>query len=127
MDQFAVCIGIPKTSLWRLFKDGQLKQHSSALKPLLTEKNKIERLNFCLSFLRNDGFFKDMYSYVHKDKKWFYIKCINQNYYLLPDKKTPKQFCKSKQFITKVMFMATVARPRYDPNKKALFNGKISI
>jgi len=73
LDQFAFCVGNPNTSLWRLLKDGKLKQHSSALKPLLTEKNKMEQLHFCFSFLRNDGFFDDMYSYVHIDEKWFYF------------------------------------------------------
>ena len=34
---------------------------------------------------------------------------------------------KSKRFITKVMFMAAVARPRFDFNKKHLFDGKIGI
>ena len=94
---------------------------------MLTEKNEMERLNFCLSFIGNDGFFDDMYSYVHIDEKWFYITRINQKYYLLPDEEPPERSCKSKRFITKVMFMAAVARPRYNPNKKALFNGKIGI
>jgi hypothetical protein len=87
----------------------------------------MDRLEFCLSFIKDDGFFNDMNSYVHIDEKWFYITCINQKYYLLPDEEPPERFCKSKRFITKVMFMAAVARPRYDPNKKALFNGKIGI
>ena len=87
----------------------------------------MERLNFCLPFIRKDGFFYDMYSYEHIGKKWFYITRINQKCYLLPDKEPPERFYKSKRFITKVMFMAAVARPRYGYNKKALFDGKIGI
>ncbi|KAF0705573.1 hypothetical protein AaE_014460 [Aphanomyces astaci] len=34
---------------------------------------------------------------------------------------------KSKKFITKVMFLAAVARPRYDAHKKQMFDGKIGI
>ncbi|RHZ09391.1 hypothetical protein DYB26_014825, partial [Aphanomyces astaci] len=34
---------------------------------------------------------------------------------------------KSKKFITKVIFLAAVARPRYDPHKKQIFDGKIGI
>ena len=32
LDRFAFCIGVPKTSMWRLLQDRQLKRHSSALK-----------------------------------------------------------------------------------------------
>ena len=42
------------------------------------------------------------------------------------DEPRPTRTCKSKRF-TKVMFMAAVARPRYDPAKKAYFDGKIGI
>ena len=39
----------------------------------------------------------------------------------------PERNCKSKRFITKVMFMAAVARPRYDSHRKHYFDGKIGI
>ncbi|ETV69288.1 hypothetical protein H257_14915 [Aphanomyces astaci] len=34
---------------------------------------------------------------------------------------------KSKNFITKVMFLAAVARPRYNPSTKVSFDGKIGV
>ena len=52
---------------------------------------------------------------------------IKENYYLLPNETQPERMTKSKRFITKVMFMAAVARPRFDFNKKHLFDGKIGI
>ena len=39
----------------------------------------------------------------------------------------PERNSKSKKFITKVMFMAAVARPRYDTHRKHYFDGKIGI
>ncbi|ETV68359.1 hypothetical protein H257_15680 [Aphanomyces astaci] len=36
----------------------------------------------------------------------------------------PTSRVKSKRFITKVMFLAAVARPRYDFHNKAMFDGK---
>ena len=85
LDRFSYVVGIPKTSLWRLLKNGHLKRHTSSLKPLLTDSNKEERVKFCLSFVQDNNLFDDMYSYVHIDEKWFYITRINQKFYLLPD------------------------------------------
>jgi hypothetical protein len=68
-----------------------------------------------------------MMDYVHIDEKWFYITNVKENYYILPDELPPERKSKSKRFITKVMFMAADARPRYDFNKKRIFDGKIGI
>jgi hypothetical protein len=54
---------------------GELKCHTSSLKPLLIEANKIQRLKFVLSMLSNNSLpsprpaFKDMDEMVHIDKK----------------------------------------------------------
>lgn len=118
---------IPVTSLWRLLKSGEIVRHSSSLKPLLTERNKEERFNFCRSFVTDNGFFESMMNYIHIDEKWFYMTKINENFYLLPDESPPDRTTKSKRFITKVMFLAAVARPRYDHHRKQVFDGKIGI
>ena len=52
---------------------------------------------------------------------------IMENYYLLLNEAPPKRSTKSKRFITKVMCMTAIARPRFDFNKKHLFDGKIGI
>ena len=69
----------------------------------------------------------DMMNFIHIDEKWFYMTKIKENYYLLQDETPPERSIKSKRFITKVMFMAAGARPRFDFNKKHLFDGKIGI
>ncbi|KAH0678103.1 hypothetical protein KY284_019188 [Solanum tuberosum] len=53
----------------------------------------------------------------------------SERYYLLPEEHEPDPYrsCKSKNFIPKVMFMAAVARPRFDENGIELFSGKIGI
>ena len=43
------------------------------------------------------------------------------------DEEVPHRTCQSKRFITKVMFMAAVARPRGDVGSEDYFNGKIGI
>lgn len=84
-------------------------------------------MEFCKSFIRSNRQYRDMFNYIHIDEKWFNLTRINQRLYLLPDEKEPERFYKSKRFITKVMFMAAVVRPRYDATRKQKFNGKIGI
>ncbi|XP_028058557.1 uncharacterized protein LOC114262392 [Camellia sinensis] len=77
--------------------------------------------------LQGQPMFNSMYDYVHIDEKWFYISKEAERYYLLPEEEEPHRCCKSKRFITKVMFLAAVARPRFDENKNEEFSGKIGI
>lgn len=114
-------INVPATTLWRRMKDGSLKRHSNAVKPWLTDQNKLDRLLFSYSHLELSGHFSDMYDVIHIDEKWFYMKKVNNTYYLLPDEEIPHETSKSKRYIDKVMFMCAVARPRGD------FDGKIGI
>lgn len=127
LGRLSVCVGIAKTSLWRLLQNGDIKRHSNSLKPLLSDENKRKRFEFARSFVDKNGIFDPMYNYVHIDEKWFYITRQQQRFYLLPEEDTPNRACQSKRFITKVMFMAAVARPRYEPHRKTVFNGKIGI
>ncbi|KAH9147093.1 hypothetical protein AeRB84_009211 [Aphanomyces euteiches] len=105
-----------------------LKRVSSRLKPLLTEANKAERLSFAASFVINDGIqsrFADMMDTVHVDEKWFFLKRTKTKYYLWHDEEEPLRETKSKNFITKVMFLVAVARPRIDQDSGLAFDGKI--
>lgn len=101
----ATAVGIPKTTLYELLKeDGN--PSINAIKPSLTDKNKIERLRYCADKVRPNGLFDDMHNVVHINMKWL----------SLPrDKKT------------KVMFMAAVARPQWDPQRSEFFDGKIGV
>ncbi|TBU09871.1 hypothetical protein CWI38_2100p0010, partial [Hamiltosporidium tvaerminnensis] len=125
-------IDIQKSTLFDIFKSGKyIKRISSTVKPTLTDKNKMDRLKFCLSKvnLANNGdlLFDDLYDYVHIDEKWFYLTKVKRSYYLMLNEENPERNCKSKRFITKIMFMAAVARPRYDAHRKLYFDGKIGI
>jgi hypothetical protein len=68
-----------------------------------------------------------MYDYVHIDEKWFYLTKTKQNYYQLSEEEPILRQVQSKRFITKVMFIAAVARQRWDPNRKLMFDGKLGI
>ncbi|KAJ0024149.1 hypothetical protein Pint_07824 [Pistacia integerrima] len=68
-----------------------------------------------------------MENIIHVDEKWFYMTKQSEKYYLLLDKDEPLCTCKSKTFITKVMFLAAVTRPRFDESGNELFSGKIGI
>lgn len=50
-----------------------------------------------------------------------------ETYYIMADEKEPHRTCKSKKFITKVMFLAATARPRFDGEGNVLFSVKIGI
>lgn len=124
----SAAINTPLATLHRIVKEGALKRISNTIKPALTDENKQHRLKFSLSMLQQgSNNFDPMYDTVHVDEKWFNLTKIKQNFYVLPDEEGPERSCQSKRFITKVMFLAAVARPRYDPHRKTLFDGKIGI
>ena len=121
-----------KTTLWRRLKEGRLKRHTNSIKSTLTDDNKLGWIRFCLSMLDElsvpeEPTFKGMYNIIHIDEKWFYRTKGTQNYYLAPDEEEPYRSTQSKGFIEKVMFLAAVARPRYDDHGVMTFDGKIGI
>ncbi|XP_074289597.1 uncharacterized protein LOC141614750 [Silene latifolia] len=64
---------------------------------------------------------------IHIDEKWFYMTNPMCRYYIGSNEALPYRSCKSKRYITKVMFLAAVARPTYKENGEVLFDGKIGI
>ncbi|XP_050220689.1 uncharacterized protein LOC126671037 [Mercurialis annua] len=128
----ACSMKMSKSTCVRLLQSGAIKRHSNAIKPFLKEENKKSRLQFCISMLEEDSIphdpiFKGMYNIVHIDEKWFYMTKKKENYYLLPNEDEPLRTCKSKNFIGKVMFLAAIARPRFDAEGNELFSGKIGV
>ncbi|KAF0708326.1 hypothetical protein AaE_013262 [Aphanomyces astaci] len=79
-------------------------------------------MSFLQPQLRKDHVFD-----VHVDEKWFCVTKVKRTLYLYDDEVLAGRAAKSKKFITKVMFLAVVACPRYDPHKKKMFDGKIGI
>ena len=129
----ACAINMAKSTLRRRIKEGgNIRSHTNAIKPHLTNENKMTRLAFCLRKLKRESLdtnpeFEEMFDVVHIDEKWFFQTKETERYYLLPEETDPVRTCKSKRFITKIMFLAAVARPQFDEDNNILFDGKIGI
>ncbi|ETV65481.1 hypothetical protein H257_17775 [Aphanomyces astaci] len=71
--------------------------------------------------------FDPLWDVVHLDEKWFNADKDRRTMYLLANEAPPCRSWKSKRFIPKVMFLAAVARPRFDEGRGVLFDGKIGM
>lgn len=127
----AEALGIPKSTLFDLKNDKDnpvIMPHSSALRPLLAEHHKLMRTLFCITKLNPDNnLYDDFYQCVHIDEKWFFITESYLRVYLVPGEPKPDRRCQNKDHILKVMFLAAVARPRYDDDGVCTFDGKIGM
>jgi hypothetical protein len=129
----ALAVGVSKTTLHRRIKEGFIRRHTSPLRPLLTDANKVARLQFCSSMIDPSSInaetvcFDGQWNRVHIDEKWFYMSEETGTFYLAADEEAPHRTCKSKRFITKVMFLVAVARPRWDRVKNQWFDGLIGV
>ncbi|XP_074288120.1 uncharacterized protein LOC141613282 [Silene latifolia] len=118
----------------RWVKSKVIRSHTNAIKPSLTDKNKLARLIFCLSKLYYDDMlskimFKD--HVIHIDEKWFYVTKDGQRYYLSQTEPEPEEephrSVQSKSYIGKIMFMGAVGRPKFSNNNECVFDGNIGI
>ncbi|XP_042008973.1 uncharacterized protein LOC121757505 [Salvia splendens] len=130
--KLACKMGISKTKVGRWAKNNLIRPHTNAIKPALTEANKISRMRWCLTHIQPaldewKLLYHAMHNTVHIDEKWFYMTKASDRYYMLPDKDEPYRSCRSKRFITKVMFMCAVSRPQFDTDGQTIFDGKICI
>ncbi|KAF0933329.1 hypothetical protein E2562_017953 [Oryza meyeriana var. granulata] len=66
-----------------------------------------------------------MQNIVHIDEKWFNMTKKAKTYYLLPEEEDPLHTVQNKNNIGKVMFLAAVARPRFDVQGNVTFSRKI--
>ena len=103
--------------------------HTSSLKPTLTDENNVSRMELALSFIdKNDtSKFEHKEDLIHIDEKWFYLTKDGQCFINVADKTEPYWHVQHKSFLTKIMLLCAVARPRNDTNKNAWFDGKIGI
>lgn len=125
-------IGMKKSTVHNRLKQGMLRRHSNALKPLLKAGNMTERLRWCLSMLDEDGLpnnpkFKCMDNIIHLDEKWFNMTKKARNFYLLPTEEDPYRTVQNKNFINKIMFLSAVSLPHYDADGNCTFDGKIGV
>ncbi|KAG2778908.1 hypothetical protein PC116_g5185 [Phytophthora cactorum] len=106
--------GVARATLQRRVKGGQVVAHVSNVKPLLTDENKAARLAWCILHVQpNSLLFNNMYDTIHVDEKLFYLTAVRRRYYL-PGEEAPHRQVRSKRFITKVMMLAAVVRPRWN-------------
>jgi hypothetical protein len=140
-------VAVPLPTVHRLFKKGVFRRHTSALKPFLTEENKVARVAYALeevdgATVGGDGgdvTFKDMFDRVDIDEKWFYQTTDGKNYILTAaefeaddanedeEEAAPHRTTRHKCHIPKVMFLCAQARPRYDAHRNSMWDGKIGI
>ena len=87
----------------------------------------MSRMELVLSFIdeNNTSKFENMEDLIHIGKKWFYLTKDGQHFIIVVDEEEPYRHVQHKSFLTKIMFLCVVARPRYDTNKNAWFDGKI--
>lgn len=129
----ACAISVSKSTLHCRFTKEIIKRHTNALKPYLINANKASRLAYVVdqidesTLTDGDSHFYNQWDRVHIDKKWFNLTEERGTFYLAVDEEAPHQTGKSKRFVLKVMFMAAVALPRFDPDKNQWFTGKIGI
>ena len=69
-------MGVTQSTVWRWKKKKYIRKHTNAIKPLLNDKNKLDRLIFCLTSCILDEHmsnFKvnDMSNVVHIDENFF--------------------------------------------------------
>jgi hypothetical protein len=142
----AAHVGVPLTTLYYLLKgrrpptynNGEtiFVRHSSKLKPTLTDANKIHRFMFAASQVRTitSGLrggvqhrFDGQYNKVHIDEKWFFLSKDGKKYILVEGEKAPQRHVKHKKYMSKVMFLCAIARPRFDYNKQCWWDGKLGM
>lgn len=128
---------MPQATIQYLIRiDDIITPHTNALKPNLTETNKLTRFFYAVSHVHeireddNDKLYDFSafdFNQVHLDEKWFFLTEENLRVYLARGEEAPNRSVKHKSHIIKVMFLCAVARPRYDNNGNCTFDGKIGI
>ena len=98
---------------------------SLALKPMLTEMHKVQRVLFAASKLNPvDNHFHLFYDSVHVDEKWLFIsENKTLRVYCVPGEVVPERCAHNKDHMKKVMFLCAIARPRYNYAGTCILNG----
>ncbi|ETO86415.1 hypothetical protein F444_00044, partial [Phytophthora nicotianae P1976] len=124
----AVAAGLTRYLVSAMLKEGRLHRRSTRIKPALTTENKHKRVEHVLSYIDDATHnFEPMENVIHIDEKWFNQDKNTRTYMLLEGELPPQRDRKSNNFIPKTMFLAAVARPRYDFQRKCRWSGKIGI
>ena len=87
----------------------------------------MERVAFCMDARGVNGLCKEMLDVIHVDEKWFRVDVVNMRVYMAEDEDLPNRTLSHKSHIRKVMFLATMGRPRWDPYSHSMRDEKIGI
>ena len=121
-------LGVNRSTLHRLFKQGKIRRHSNTLKPYLRDDNKKTRLQYCLGMLDAGTLqFIDMRNIIHTDEKWFNTTKKAKRFYMLPEEEDPLRTIHNKNSIPKCMLLCAVCPPRYNAEGQCYFDGKLGI
>jgi hypothetical protein len=139
-------LGLPLTTLFYLLKgrvrkreagigETIFRQRTIKLKLTLTEVKKIHRFMFAADKIKlvPNGVrgrvpsFDGQYNKVHIDEKWFFLSKDEKKYILVDGEEPPEQTVEHKKYMDKVMFLCAIARPRWDPTKRCMWDGKIGM
>jgi hypothetical protein len=102
--------------------------HSNAVRPHLQDHHQFARVHYSVANLGIDsGQYHDYFDSVHVDKTWFFLTEEQLNLYIVPGETVPVRSVGHKSHILKVMFLAAIARPRYNDTGECTFDGKIGI
>ena len=127
----ASALEIPKTTIFRMKEsklDTVIMPRSIAVKPLLTEVHKLQRVLFASSKLTEpENHFHHFYDSIHIDEKWFFISEKQLRVYCAPDEHIPERNAQNRDHLIKVMFLCAIARPRYNAAGLCTFDGKIGM
>ncbi|KAF4316825.1 hypothetical protein G195_009738 [Phytophthora kernoviae 00238/432] len=115
----AAAVKIPCTALQRYLACSVICQVYSRVKPALKAEHKKKSFKFALQHVsRSFGArlyrFDHMYGVMHVDEKWFNLYTALSKFYITTNEKVIYRSCVNKRYIGKIMFLAAVARPRFD-------------
>ncbi|XP_042027075.1 uncharacterized protein LOC121774233 [Salvia splendens] len=96
--KLAIKMEVSKSTAGRWVKGNKIRPYTNAIKPALTDVNKISRMRWSLSHIqptKSEGklLYHEMHNIVHIDEKWFYMTKASDRYYLLPDEDEPYRSC----------------------------------
>ena len=114
----ACALGITKTTLHRMINRKTLVKQNIHAKPFLRKDNQVRRVEYILEHIDSLHMFHNFYNEVHVDEKWFSLFKVKQRVILHPLEERRTQKCASKRYVPKIMFLAAVARPRFDHHSK---------
>lgn len=130
--------GIPKSVLQDATNKRTITRHCSSVKLFLADDNKMEKMNFAISFFHSittrnssspsnstEKVVDSVNNYINIDEKGFRLTFEKSNIYLTSNETTLYHITKSRPFIPKVMHLYAVALPRYDYTKKSFSDGRI--